>query len=264
MTSTTATTTTTTAAATTTGTGTETSAAPATAVAAERAKFGGTVFAERSWASRWATMTAKRSIDIVGACVGIVVFGPLMLVIAGAIGLRMGRPILFRQPRPGLNGKIFSILKFRTMTNERGPDGELLPDSLRLTWLGKFLRSTSFDELPGFFNVLWGEMSLVGPRPLLVEYLPRYSPEQARRHAVKPGLTGLAQINGRNAISWDEKFFFDVCYVDRLSIWLDVKIIALTLLKIVRREGISARGHATMPNFLGHTPADPPAPSEQI
>ena len=176
---------------------------------------------------------------------------PVMLLVAGTLYLTSGVPIVFSQRRPGLWGKPFNMLKFRTMTNETGAKGALLPDSERLTRIGRFLRSTSLDELPELLNVLRGEMSLVGPRPLLMEYLERYTPEQARRHEVKPGITGWAQINGRNAISWEEKFKLDVWYVDNWSVWLDIKILALTVWKVIRRDGISAGAHATMPEFEG-------------
>ena len=163
----------------------------------------------------------------------------------------MGPPVLFRQMRPGLHGRSFSLLKFRTMNDERDEKGELLPDEKRLTGLGRFLRSTSLDELPELFNVLKGEMSLVGPRPLLMQYLDRYTPEQARRHYVKPGITGWAQVNGRNAIAWEEKFKLDVWYVDNVSFWLDVKILAVTVWKILKREGIIQPGRATVEEFMG-------------
>lgn len=179
------------------------------------------------------------------------VAAPMMLVIAAAIRLAQGKEVLFRQLRPGLHGKPFKILKFRTMNHHRDSSGELLEDHKRLTRIGKLLRSTSLDELPELFNVLKGEMSLVGPRPLLMRYLARYSPEQLRRHEVKPGITGWAQINGRNAITWEEKFKLDVWYVDHRSLWLDVKIIALTLSRVFSRQGISHPGHATMEEFMG-------------
>jgi lipopolysaccharide/colanic/teichoic acid biosynthesis glycosyltransferase len=163
----------------------------------------------------------------------------------------MGLPILFRQQRPGLHGKPFTLLKFRTMTDARDAQGNLLPDAERLTPFGSFLRRTSLDELPAFFNVLRGDMSLMGPRPLLMAYLDRYTPEQARRHEVRPGITGWAQVNGRNAITWEQKFVLDVWYVDNWSLWLDLKILFLTGWKVLRREGISQEGHATMPEFLG-------------
>ena len=193
----------------------------------------------------------KRVVDITGASVGIILLAPVMLAVALLVLLTMGRPVLFRQQRPGLRGKPFTLYKFRTMRDARSASGELLPDELRLTTFGKWLRSTSLDELPELFNVLKGEMSLVGPRPLLMEYLPRYSPEQARRHEVKPGITGWAQVNGRNALSWEEKFRLDVWYVDHWNLWLDVKILLLTIWKVLKREGISAEGSATMPVFTG-------------
>jgi len=164
--------------------------------------------------------------------------------------LNMGKPVLFRQQRPGLHGKPFTMLKFRTMNDKRDEVGMLLPDVLRMTRLGNFLRSTSLDELPELWNVIRGDMSIVGPRPLLMQYLHRYSPEQARRHEVKPGITGWAQVNGRNAITWEEKFWLDVWYVDNKSIWLDGKIILMTFLKIMRREGINQPGQATTEEFF--------------
>ena len=172
-----------------------------------------------------------------------------MVLIAGVILLRMGSPAFFRQMRPGFQGKPFRIYKFRSMTDRRDRNDYLLPDADRLTGFGRFLRSTSLDELPELFNVLNGEMSMVGPRPLLMNYLDRYSPEQARRHEVKPGITGWAQVNGRNAITWEEKFQYDAWYVDHQSPWLDLKIIALTILKIIKREGISQPGQATAEEF---------------
>jgi len=200
----------------------------------------------------------KRVVDIVGASVGIILLAPVMLTVALLVLLTMGRPVLFRQLRPGLHGKPFVLYKFRTMRDARTPSGEPLPDELRLTRFGKWLRSTSLDELPELFNVLKGEMSLVGPRPLLIEYLPRYSPEQARRHEVKPGITGWAQVNGRNALSWEEKFQLDVWYVDHWNLWLDMKILLLTVWKVLKREGISAEGSATMPVFTGNTTQENP------
>lgn len=194
----------------------------------------------------------KRFIDIIFASIGLVLLSPLLVFIAIAIRINLGKPILFKQVRPGLKGKPFEMYKFRTMTNERDEHGNLLPDESRLTKLGKFLRSTSIDELPELFNVLKGDMSLVGPRPLLMKYLDRYTDEQARRHEVKPGITGLAQINGRNALSWEEKFELDVWYVDNWSLWLDFKILFLTIGKVFKREGISAEGEATMPEFMGY------------
>ncbi|MDW8038420.1 MAG: sugar transferase [Thermoguttaceae bacterium] len=191
----------------------------------------------------------KRLMDLVGAAVLLVLLAPLMGVIAVVIWVTMGRPILFRQQRPGLYGRPFLIYKFRTMTMEQDKEGNLLPDSERLTRFGRWLRSTSLDELPELWNVLKGQMSLVGPRPLLMEYLDYYTPEQARRHEVKPGITGWAQIHGRNALSWEEKFQLDLWYVDNWSLWLDVKILLATVWKVFKQEGISAQGHVTMPKF---------------
>lgn len=193
----------------------------------------------------------KRLIDIVASLVLIVLLLPVFLVLILVIYLRMGRPVFFRQDRPGLNGEIFSMIKFRTMSIARDQHGNDLADSDRLTAFGRFLRSSSLDELPELWNVLKGDMSLVGPRPLLVEYLPLYSSEQARRHEVRPGVTGWAQVNGRNAISWEEKFELDVWYVNHQSLWLDIKILWLTVKKVLVREGISAAGDATMPIFKG-------------
>ena len=194
----------------------------------------------------------KRLMDIVGSLIGLALSSPLIIVVAIVIYFTMGRPIFFKQIRPGLRGNPFLIYKFRTMLDLRDENGNLLPDEKRLTKIGKFLRNTSLDELPELWNVLKGDMSLVGPRPLLMEYLGRYTPEQARRHNVKPGITGWAQINGRNAISWDEKFKLDVWYVDNWNIFLDLKIIFITLIKVIKREGVSAEGHATMPEFKGN------------
>lgn len=191
----------------------------------------------------------KRIFDILGATVGLLLLCPVLLIVSIKIRLEMGSPVLFRQMRPGLHGKPFQMIKFRTMRDAVDQQGQVLPDAERLTKLGRFLRSSSLDELPELWNVLKGEMSLVGPRPLLMEYLPLYSPEQARRHEVRPGVTGWAQVNGRNAISWDEKFAFDVWYVDNHSLWLDLKILWLTICKVIKQEGISATGVATMPNF---------------
>ena len=176
---------------------------------------------------------------------------PLLAVLAFLVRALLGTPVLFRQMRPGLHEKPFNMLKFRTMTDACGADGVLLPDSERLTRFGRFLRATSLDELPELMNVLKGDMSLVGPRPLLMQYLERYTPEQARRHEVRPGITGWAQVNGRNAITWEEKFKLDVWYVDNWSLWLDIKIIAMTIWKILKREGISQPGQATMKEFMG-------------
>ncbi len=196
-------------------------------------------------------MKRKRMLDLILVVGSAPFWIPVVLVLAVLVRLRLGSPVLFRQRRPGLNGVVFEMTKFRTMTDARDASGALLPDAVRLTPFGRWLRSTSLDELPELLNVLKGEMSLVGPRPLLVQYLERYTAEQARRHAVPPGLTGWAQINGRNAISWEQKFELDVWYVDHRSLGLDLKIIWLTLLKVVRRDGISAAGDATMPEFRG-------------
>jgi sugar transferase EpsL len=193
----------------------------------------------------------KRLLDILASLIALTVFALPMLLIALLVRAQMGTPVLFRQTRPGLGGKPFMMMKFRTMRNAHDKNGTPLPDAERITSLGQFLRRTSLDELPEFINVLKGDMSLVGPRPLLMQYLDRYTPEQARRHEVKPGVTGWAQINGRNAISWDERFKMDVWYVDHWSLWLDFKILVLSLVKVLKREGISADGHATMPEFMG-------------
>lgn len=193
----------------------------------------------------------KRIFDIVVAAAALVILSPVIAIVALLIRLRLGSPVLFRQIRPGKDAKPFEMLKFRTMTEARGPDGAPLSDAERLTGFGRFLRSTSLDELPELWNVLKGDMSLVGPRPLLMEYLPLYSAEQARRHEVRPGITGWAQINGRNALSWEEKFAFDTWYVDNRSFRLDLKILALTIGKVLKRSGISADGNPTMPRFEG-------------
>jgi sugar transferase EpsL len=193
----------------------------------------------------------KRGLDLTLTIAALVLLAPIMIVVAVLVRLRLGAPVLFRQQRPGLAGRPFTMYKFRTMTDASDSAGRLLPDAERLTPFGRFLRSTSLDELPELINVLRGEMSLVGPRPLLTAYLERYSPEQMRRHEVRPGITGWAQINGRNAIAWEEKFALDVWYVDHLSLRLDLWIMVLTVWKTVRRDGISPRGHATMPEFDG-------------
>jgi lipopolysaccharide/colanic/teichoic acid biosynthesis glycosyltransferase len=190
-------------------------------------------------------------LDIAAALMGLVVLAPLFLAIATLILITMGRPILFRQVRPGLNGRPFAIYKFRTMKNSSAKKISTKQDGERLTTLGKILRATSLDELPELWNVLKGEMSLVGPRPLLMDYLRRYTPEQARRMEVLPGITGWAQVNGRNVLSWDEKFKLDIWYVDHQSFWLDMKILVMTVLQVVARRGISAEGCVTMPEFLG-------------
>jgi lipopolysaccharide/colanic/teichoic acid biosynthesis glycosyltransferase len=198
----------------------------------------------------------KRSIDVVGAGLGLIVLSPVLAVVALAIWMQMGRPLIFRQMRPGLYGQPFYMYKFRTMSDQRDEYGNLLPDEQRLTRTGRLLRSTSLDEFPGLINVLKGKISLVGPRPLLMNYLERYTPEQARRHEVKPGITGWAQVNGRNSISWEEKFAMDVWYVDNCSLWLDVKILFMTVFKVFKRDGISADGEATMSEFMGSTVRD--------
>lgn len=193
----------------------------------------------------------KRALDIVGAAGVLVLLGPYMMFITLLIRIKLGRPVLFRQTRPGKKGHPFTLLKFRSMSDTRGVDGALAPDQDRLTPFGLWLRATSSDELPALFNVLRGEMSLVGPRPLLMEYLDRYTPEQARRHEIRPGITGWAQIKGRNALIWEEKFRLDIWYVDNRSLWLDLKILAITMARVLRRDGISADGHVTMPEFRG-------------
>ena len=193
----------------------------------------------------------KRSLDLFASFFAILLFSPLILITGLLIRFKLGSPILFRQVRPGKDGKPFKMIKFRSMLDAVDSDGNVLPDEQRLTRFGKILRSTSLDELPGLWNVVIGDMSLVGPRPLLMEYLPRYSAEQYRRHDVKPGITGWAQVNGRNAISWEQKFELDVWYVDNQSLWLDIKILILTVKKVFVRDGISAEGEATMHKFMG-------------
>lgn len=193
----------------------------------------------------------KRLFDVAVSLLLIVVFLPLFLLLAILVKVKCGSPVLFSQIRPGLQGKPFMMIKFRTMNDRRNASGNFLPDALRLTTFGKTLRATSLDELPELWNVLKGEMSLVGPRPLLMEYLHLYTPEQARRHDVRPGITGWAQVNGRNALSWEERFALDVWYVDHKSFLLDVKILLLTVRQVITRKGVSAEGHATMPKFSG-------------
>jgi lipopolysaccharide/colanic/teichoic acid biosynthesis glycosyltransferase len=193
----------------------------------------------------------KRLFDLVVASLALLFLAVPLLALAGLIRRKLGSPVLFRQVRPGLQGKPFTMVKFRTMTDECGSDGALLPDAQRLTPFGRFLRASSLDELPELRNVLRGEMSLVGPRPLLMEYLPLYTPEQARRHEVRPGITGWAQVNGRNAIGWPDKFALDVWYVDNQSLWLDIQILWMTVRKVLVRDGISAAGEATMSKFTG-------------
>ncbi len=197
----------------------------------------------------------KRAVDVLVAAAAMVVLSPLMVVVAVLVRWRLGSPVLFRQTRPGLHARPFTILKFRTMRDLRGPDGSPLPDRHRLTEFGAFLRRTSLDELPELWNVLRGDMSLVGPRPLLPEYLPHYDSSQARRHEVRPGLTGLAQVNGRNATTWERRLELDVEYVDRISPWLDLSILTRTLVGVARQHGITAAGHATMPRFGGRSKA---------
>jgi sugar transferase EpsL len=199
----------------------------------------------------------KRFFDCFMALLALLLFMPLLGVVGVLVRWRLGSPVFFRQQRPGYRGRPFWLLKFRTMSNARDANGALLPDAQRLTPLGRWLRATSIDELPELLNILRGEMSFIGPRPLLMQYLPLYSPEQARRHDVKPGFSGWAQINGRNAISWDEKFRLDVLYVDHQSFWLDIRIFLLTIWKVIRREGINAAGEATMVPFTGPPAANP-------
>lgn len=194
---------------------------------------------------------AKRGIDLTLSILGLALLSPLMLAIALTILCTMGRPAFFRQRRPGYRGRPFWLVKFRTMSNTLDPEAGLLSDHLRLTRLGRILRRTSLDELPELWNVVKGQMSLVGPRPLLMEYMDRYTPEQERRHHVKPGITGWAQINGRNALTWEQKFAFDLWYVDHRSLWLDLRILLRTLWQVLHREGISFEGSATMPRFMG-------------
>ncbi|NYT60524.1 sugar transferase [Alcaligenaceae bacterium] len=193
----------------------------------------------------------KRLLDIVASAVALLCLSPVIALLTWQIRRKMGSPVLFRQVRPGLAGKPFEMVKFRTMKDAVDAQGNTLPDSERLTPFGQFLRSSSLDELPELWNVLKGDMSLVGPRPLLMEYLPLYTPEQARRHEVRPGVTGWAQINGRNTLAWEDKFELDVWYVENQSLWLDLKILFLTVKKVLIRDGISADGEATMPKFTG-------------
>ena len=194
----------------------------------------------------------KRAFDLILTLVTAIFWLPLLLIVALIVRVKLGTPVFFRQERPGLNGKPFRMVKFRSMTDARDANGNLLPDEDRLPAFGRWLRASSMDELPELFNVLKGEMSLVGPRPLLMQYIPRYNARQARRHEVPPGITGWAQVNGRNAIAWDQKFELDVWYVEHRSLWLDCKIILLTILKLFRREDVNAPGSATMPEFMGN------------
>lgn len=195
----------------------------------------------------------KRIVDFIGSLIGIFILSPVYLLVGVLVYRKLGGPVLFKQIRPGCNGKPFKMIKFRTMLDDCDSDGGLLPDEHRMTPLGGFLRETSLDELPELWNVLKGDMSLVGPRPLLMEYLPLYSLEQNRRHDVRPGVTGWAQVNGRNSLSWDDKFKLDVWYVDNQSLWMDIKIILLTVRRVLKRDGISADGEVTMPLFTGST-----------
>ncbi len=199
----------------------------------------------------------KRLFDFFVVAVAAPLWLPLLAVVAFWVRIKLGSPVFFRQKRPGKNAQIFEMIKFRTMTDARDAGGQLLPDAVRLTRFGKFMRSASLDELPELLNVLRGDMSLVGPRPLMVQYLPRYTAQQARRHEVTPGITGLAQVKGRNALSWEEKFAWDVRYVETWSLWLDLKILLLTVKTVFVREGISAQGDATMPEF---NPSSTPKP----
>lgn len=198
----------------------------------------------------------KRLTDIILSLVALLLFGFPLLLLAWQIRRKLGSPVFFRQVRPGLHGRPFQMVKFRTMTDARASDGQLLPDAERLTAFGRFLRSSSLDELPELWNVFKGDMSLIGPRPLLMDYLPLYTAEQFRRHEVHPGITGWAQVNGRNTLSWDEKFKLDVWYVDNRTLWLDIRILWLTVRKVLVRDGISAAGEATMPRFIGSQTGD--------
>jgi len=193
----------------------------------------------------------KRGLDVVASAIALILLSPLLVAVTLLIWLQMGRPALFRQKRPGYMRVPFFALKFRSMTDRRDQQGRLLPDEERITRLGAFLRRSSFDELPQFWNVLLGDMSLVGPRPLLMQYLDRYTPEQARRHSVPPGITGWTQVNGRNDLPWEKKLALDVWYVDHWSLWLDLRILGITVWKVLKGEGISADGSATMPEFMG-------------
>lgn len=194
----------------------------------------------------------KRLIDVVASAAGLLILFPLLAVVALAVRIGLGSPVFFRQERPGLHGRTFRLVKFRTMRDAAGPDGRLLPDAERMTQLGRMLRSTSLDEFPELWNVLRGDMSLVGPRPLLAEYLPLYSPRQARRHEVRPGITGWAQVNGRNAVGWKERLEMDVWYVENCSLALDLRILLRTIAAVFARRGISHAGHATMERFRGN------------
>ncbi len=193
----------------------------------------------------------KRIFDIISSLLAIIILSPLLAVTAVLVKTKLGSPVLFKQERPGKDEKIFTLMKFRTMTDERDENGELLPDEVRLTKFGKFLRSTSIDELPELFNILKGDMSVIGPRPLLVKYLPRYNEHQHRRHEVRPGLSGWAQVNGRNSISWEEKFDLDVEYVDNYSLSKDINILFMTVMSVIKRDGINSDNDVTMEEFMG-------------
>lgn len=193
----------------------------------------------------------KRILDIISSLLAIIILSPLLAVTAVLVKTKLGSPVLFKQERPGKDEKIFILMKFRTMTDERDENGELLPDEVRLTKFGKFLRSTSIDELPELFNILKGDMSVIGPRPLLVKYLPRYNEHQHRRHEVRPGLSGWAQVNGRNSISWEEKFDLDVEYVDNYSLSKDINILFMTVMSVIKRDGINSDNDVTMEEFMG-------------
>lgn len=193
----------------------------------------------------------KRILDIISSLLAIIILSPLLAVTAVLVKTKLGSPVLFKQERPGKDEKIFTLMKFRTMTDERDENGELLPDEVRLTKFGKFLRSTSIDELPELFNILKGDMSVIGPRPLLVKYLPRYNEHQHRRHEVRPGLSGWAQVNGRNTVSWEDKFDMDVEYVDNYNLVMDIKILFMTVINVLKHDGISSETSATMEEFMG-------------
>ena len=193
----------------------------------------------------------KRFFDIFSSLIAIIILSPVLIITAILVRTKLGSPVLFKQERPGKDEKIFTLMKFRTMTDERDENGELLPDEVRLTKFGKFLRSTSIDELPELFNILKGDMSVIGPRPLLVRYLPRYNEHQHRRHEVRPGLSGWAQVNGRNTVSWEDKFNMDVEYVENYSMFMDIKILFMTIVNVLKHDGISSETSATMEEFMG-------------
>lgn len=216
--------------------------------------------AEDKGGKRVRSSVIKRVVDVTGALLGLVWLWPVMLLVAALVYLDLGRPILFRQQRPGLHGRPFLMLKFRTMRDLRDVGESPLPDRDRLTPLSRLIRRTSLDELPELLNVLRGEMSLVGPRPLLMDYLDRYTPEEFRRHDVKPGITGWAQVHGRNALGWEQRFRYDLWYVEHWSLWLDLKILLMTIMVVLRGTGVSAAGHVTMPTFLGNKQSGPSSP----